>query len=61
VVAYRPGSADRTDALHVARALGLRRAAVQPIDQSTLQIACPVPSSCAANVVVTTGTDLASQ
>lgn len=60
VVAYLSGAKDRTDALHVASALGLRRTAVQRVDQSTLQIACPGPSACTANVVVTVGADLAS-
>jgi len=59
VVAYRPGAKNRTAALHVARALGLRSSAVQPVGQSTLQVACPGPSTCTANVVVTVGADLA--
>jgi hypothetical protein len=58
VVAYRPGRTNRTDALHVAASLGLRSSAVRPVDQSTLQVACPVSTSC-ANVVVTVGADLA--
>ena len=61
VVAYLSGRRDRSDALHVATALGLRRSALQPIDQSTLQVACPTSSACAANVVVTVGSDLAGQ
>jgi hypothetical protein len=52
---------NRTAALHVAEALGLRRSAVQPVDQSALQVACPAAGFCAANVVVTVGADLASQ
>jgi len=50
----------KRDATAVATALKLRPAAVQPIDQSTQQIACP-PSSgpCKSGVVVTVGSDLA--
>jgi hypothetical protein len=33
---------------------------VQPIDQSTEQVACGGSSSCTANVVVTVGADLAT-
>jgi hypothetical protein len=34
---------------------------VRPIDQSTLQVACPVSTSCTStNVVVTVGADLAT-
>lgn len=60
VVAYLPGAKDRTDALHVASALKLRSSSVQPIDQSTQQVACPPPGACTANVVVTVGADLAN-
>jgi hypothetical protein len=60
VVAYLPGAKNRTDALHVASALRLGAASVQPIDQSTQQVACPPPSACTANVVVTVGADLAT-
>lgn len=60
VVAYLPGAKNRTDALHVATALNLKPTAVQPIDQSTQQVACPAPGSCTANVVVTVGSDLAT-
>jgi hypothetical protein len=56
VVSYLPG--DRNDALHVATALKLGPTAVQAIDQSTQSVACPPPSSCTANVVVTVGQDL---
>lgn len=59
-VAYRPGAKNRTGALHVASALKLHRSAVQPISQSTLQVACPGPSTCTANVVVTVGADLSA-
>ena len=59
LVQYMRG--DKRDATAVATALKLRPAAVQPIDQSTQQIACP-PSSgpCKSAVVVTVGSDLAS-
>lgn len=59
-VAYLPGSKNRSDALHVARALDLKPTAVQPIDQTTKQVACPPPGACTANVVVTVGADLAT-
>jgi len=58
VVAYRPGN--ERGALAVARSLGLSNASVQQVDHGTLQIACPPPSRCTANVVVTVGADLAS-
>ena len=58
VVAYLPGA--RNDALHVATALKLGPASVQPIDSSTQSVACPPPSACTANVVVTVGQDLAT-
>ena len=58
VVAFRPGL--RNDALHVAAALKLGSASVQPIDPNTQSVACPPPSTCTANVVVTVGADLAT-
>jgi len=60
VVAYLPGAKNRTAALHVATALKLGPASVQPVDSSTQQVACPPPSACTANVVVTVGADLAT-
>ncbi|MHB8657512.1 MAG: LytR C-terminal domain-containing protein [Solirubrobacteraceae bacterium] len=60
VVAYLPGSADRRDAVAVARALSLGPASIQPIDTSTQAVACPPSAPCVANVVVTVGSDLAS-
>ena len=59
VVAYTSGH--RRDALAVASALKLGPASVQPIDPST-QAVCAVPpaTTCAANVVVTVGSDLAN-
>jgi LytR cell envelope-related transcriptional attenuator len=58
VVAYLPGSSNRIDANHVAKALHLKRRAVQPINQAAQAVACPPPAACGANVVVTVGTDL---
>jgi hypothetical protein len=59
VVAYMSGH--RRDGLAVASALKLGPASVQPIDPST-QAVCAVPpaTTCAANVVVTVGSDLAN-
>ena len=58
VIAYLPGN--RNGALHVATALKLGPTAVQPIDQTTQSVACPPPSACTANVVVTVGQDLST-
>jgi hypothetical protein len=58
VVAFLPGSSNRSDALHVAKALHLARAAVQPINQAAQSVACPPPAACTANVVITVGSDL---
>ena len=58
VVAYMPGS--RADAVHVASALRLGSASVQPVDQTTQQVACAGATACTANVVVTVGADLAT-
>ena len=60
IVAYRPGAADRTDALHVARTLHLAKSAVAPITKDARAVACPPPGACTANVVVTVGADLAN-
>jgi hypothetical protein len=59
VVAYLAGH--RIDAVAVARALKLRLASVQLVDAATKAVACPPPAACTADVVVTVGTDLASQ
>jgi LytR cell envelope-related transcriptional attenuator len=58
-VLYMRGA--KRDATAVAAALKLHPNAVQPIDQSTQQIACP-PSSgpCKSTVVVTVGSDLSN-
>jgi len=50
----------RHAAREVARTLGLSSAAVSPADQSAQTVACPPPSSCRANVIVTVGTDLSN-
>lgn len=57
-VGYMPGH--KREALAVARALNLGPASVQAVDQSTQAVACPSPSACTADVVVTVGTDLAN-
>jgi ABC-type molybdate transport system substrate-binding protein len=57
VVAYMAGH--RADALQVAKSLKLSSAAVQPIDAGTQALACPQPTSCGVDVVVTVGQDLA--
>ena len=59
VVGYLPGH--RAAALLVAKSLKLGPASVQPVDQSNRTVACPASSTpCAAKVVVTVGSDLAS-
>jgi LytR cell envelope-related transcriptional attenuator len=60
VVAYLLPSY-RADALHVAASLKLRPSSVQPIDPTTKATACPPSSACTTAVVVTVGSDLASQ
>jgi hypothetical protein len=57
VVAYLPGF--RRDAMAVAGSLKLHGGSVAPVDQSTQAVACPPPTACSANVVVTVGSDLA--
>ncbi|MBV9917704.1 MAG: LytR C-terminal domain-containing protein [Solirubrobacterales bacterium] len=56
VVAYLPGH--RAGALAVASSLKLGPASVQAVDQTTRTVACPPPSACTAQVIVTAGTDL---
>jgi hypothetical protein len=58
IVAYLPGF--KRDALAVAGTLKLKPAAVQAVDSSTQAVACPPPSTCQANVIVTVGSDLAT-
>jgi hypothetical protein len=64
VVAYMPGH--KRDAQAVAASLKqissgkLSSASVQPVDSSAQTLACPPQTSCAATVVVTVGSDLAS-
>lgn len=51
---------DKRDAAAVATALKLRPTAVQPIDTTTQQIACPPANGpCTSAVIVTVGSDLA--
>jgi hypothetical protein len=57
VVGYLPG--ERAAAIHVAAALKLSASTVQPIDSQTQQIACPQTGTCAVDVVVIVGQDLA--
>ena len=53
---------DKSDALAVASSLKLRPASVQPIDSATQRIACGVsPLGCSSPVIVTVGSDLATQ
>ncbi len=56
IVAYQPGH--RPAALGVAKSLKLGPAVVQPVDQSTLAVACPPPTPCTSTVFVTVGSDL---
>ena len=56
IVSYLPNF--KRDALAVAGTLKLKPTAVQPVDASTQAVACPPPSACKANVVVTVGSDL---
>lgn len=51
----------RTDALHVASALKLRASSVRLIDASTKAVACQSSTPCTTAVVVTVGSDLATQ
>jgi len=53
-------SGHRHAASEVARTLGLSSASVSPADQSAHAVACPPPSSCRANVIVTVGSDLSN-
>jgi hypothetical protein len=50
----------RHAAREVAKALGLSSASVAPADRNAQAVACPPPSSCRANVIVTVGTDLSN-
>jgi hypothetical protein len=51
----------RNDAVQVAGTLKLGSSSVQPVTQDTQAVACPPPSACTATVIVTVGTDLATQ
>jgi hypothetical protein len=57
-VGYLPGH--RAAALIVAKSLGLSPASVQAVSSSNQAVACPQAASCAAQVVATVGSDLAS-
>ena len=46
--------------MHVASSLKLSPSSVKSIDSSTLRVACQGATTCAANVVVTLGADLAN-
>jgi hypothetical protein len=60
VVGYA-ATADRPQALAVARSLGLASAAVGPVSSSDRTVACSAtPTSCPAQVFVTVGSDLSS-
>ncbi|MGA2925367.1 MAG: LytR C-terminal domain-containing protein [Solirubrobacteraceae bacterium] len=59
IVAYMPDQ--KPAALHVAASLGLGSTSVQPIDQTTQQVACPQGTRCVDEVVVTVGSDLSSR
>jgi len=58
LVGYLPGQ--RSAAVHVANALKLPAASVAQVDQSAQGVACPPPSACGAEVIVTVGTDLSN-
>jgi LytR cell envelope-related transcriptional attenuator len=60
IVGYQPGAANRTAALHIAKALKLPTGSVAPVGQAARTVACPPPSICPANVIVTVGADLAA-
>jgi hypothetical protein len=57
IVAYMT-SADRRDAVAVARSLKLSPSAVQPVDSNTKLTVCPPSQPCTTRVVVTVGQDL---
>jgi hypothetical protein len=60
IVGYEPGK--KADALHVAKALGLSKSSVAPVDSAAQTIACASSSTpCTADVVVTVGADLANK
>jgi hypothetical protein len=60
IVGYQTGAANRTAALHIARTLKLPPRSVGPVDQAARTVACPPPSACTANVIVTVGANLAA-
>jgi hypothetical protein len=58
LIGYLPGH--RLAASEIATALKLPASDVQPADQSAQAVACPPPSACGAEVIVTAGRDLSS-
>jgi hypothetical protein len=50
----------RHAAIEVARTLGLSAASVAAADQNAQAVACPPPSACHTEVIVTVGSDLAN-
>jgi LytR cell envelope-related transcriptional attenuator len=58
LVGYLAGH--RHAASEVARSLGLSSSSVVPADQSAQAVACPPPSACHADVIVTVGSDLSN-
>jgi hypothetical protein len=59
-VGYLPGAGNRTAALHIAKTLKLPARSVAPVSQAARTVACPPPSICTANVIVTVGANLAA-
>ncbi|HEY1523611.1 MAG TPA: LytR C-terminal domain-containing protein [Solirubrobacteraceae bacterium] len=60
IVGYQPGAGNRTAALHIAKTLKLPARSVAPADQAARTVACPPPSTCTANVIITVGANLAA-
>lgn len=60
IVGYQPGASNRTAALHIAKTLKLPARSVAPVDPAARTVACPPPSACTANVIVTVGANLAA-
>ena len=58
IVGYTPGN--QIAAEHIAKSLKLGASTVQPADAQALGVACPNTTTCAAQVVVTVGTDLSA-
>lgn len=56
LVGYLPGH--KQAAVKITDALKLPASAIQPADPSAKAVACPPPSACRADVIITVGTDL---